>query len=483
PSLVLAASASLVFVAAAQEAPRPPADDGAWTWGEPVPEGAVAVVDGLVVPIATFVDELARRQLRQDAPVGAEVLDNLIKETLVAAAAERAGVEATDEDVDREFAELEARLRERDAKLDLKALLREQGVDVEALRRKLRFTVMLKRLARLDQKLPADVRVEEKHQNTWLANRRREAKIETDLATLPPGVAATVDGRAIAFRTLVAEYLELSRSKARKAAGKAETEEARDVRRVVDMLAQAALVEALLAKHGLKLEDADLDAEAAHHKAEWEAKPQYRGLQFEEVFFQRSGITVEQWKKTRDFRLKAGIGKLGQALATRDEVQAWYEKNLSRFGPRYTVKHLLIRGSDAPKPADAAGRSVQPLAKARKQMEAVSAELAAGKRFEDLVALYSEDTATKLNGGGLEPFTPGERRLPAEFVALAERLEPGQVGGPVESPAGVHLVKLEKKEPPPPVEEVDGVVRRELGMERFRAAWLAARRGVAVRLD
>ena len=54
---------------------------------------------------------------------------------------------------------------------------------------------------------------------------------------------------------------------------------------------------------------------------------------------------------------------------------------------------------------------------------------------------------------------------------------------PVESPAGVHLIRLDRKDPPPSVEAVEALIRRELGLRRFREAWNAARYGVDVKID
>lgn len=469
-SFVRALALPLCLFAAAPARALPqetrPTED-AWKGGVPVPKGAIAVAGDVVVPVEVFVDELARRYARPDQP-SIKILENLINEALVRGAAEKAGVEVSDDDVQRRYDDLVRQFKERTGK-DLAEQVKEQGVSMETFRKKLRSNVVLERLARIDQRIPENAPVEPKHQNTWLANRRKEAAVETDPAKLAPGAVALVEGYVILQKDFVRDFLE--------------TADKGEIRRVVDMLARSAFMDDVLADRGLALEDADLDLELAARKVDFESKPQYKGIDFAEIVKQQTTLTPDQWKRTRGFRLEAGYSKLGRRGAVKDDVQAYYEEHLAVFGPRFTVRHLLVRGSDRPEAHRGPGPAPQPMAKARAQVEAVVAELKKGKRFEDLVQLYSEDVATKLNGGALEPFTPGERKLHDSFVKAVEALDVGQVSGPVETPAGVHLVRLDRKDPPPAVDVVEPLIRRELGLKKFRDLWNAARYGVDLKVD
>jgi foldase protein PrsA len=336
--------------------------------------------------------------------------------------------------------------------------------------KKLRALCTLDRLARLDQKIPEGAPVESKHQNTWLANRRAAATIESDFAKLPKGAVATVDGVAIPQKHFARDFLE--------------TADAQDVRRLVDMLARSTFMDDLLHRKGKPLTEADLDVELASRKKEFESKPQYRGVDFAEIVKQSTWLTVDQWKHSRGFRLEAGYSKLAEATATQEDLLAFYEKHIDVFGPTYTVKHLLVRGARDPSAHKGPGPAPQPIEKARAQVEALAADLRSGRKFEDLVQLYSEDTATKLTGGLLEPFTAAAaRRFHEPFQKAVAALEVGAVSGPVETPDGVHLIKLERKDPPPPSDMVSGVLKREVGLETFRALWDAATYGVNVRFE
>ncbi len=469
PVLQFRASLALAFLAAASFAQESrPADDAVWKGGIPVPEGAVAAVGDVVVPVDLFLEEIVRRYARPDMP-SIKVLENLINETMVRVAAEKAGVEVTEADVERRYEELARQIKQADPKLDLVEQIRKQGVSMETFRKKLRSNCILERLARIDQRIPDAEPVTAKHQNTWLANRRKEAAVETDLDKLGAGTAAMVDGTAITYRDFARDFLQ--------------TADKAEIRRLVDMLARSVLMDDVLATRKLPLADSDLDLELQARKSDFEAKPQYQGLSFTDIVKQTTGLEADRWKRTRGFRLEAGYSKLGRHASMKDEVQAYYEQNLSYFGPRFTVRHLLIRGAERPEAWKGPGPAPQPIAKAKMQAEVVAAEIRKGKRFEDLVQLYSEDTATKLSGGVLEPFTPGENRLHEAFTKAVQSLEVGQTSPPVETPAGVHLIRLDRKDPPPPVEAVEAVIRRELGLRRFRETWNQARYGVDVKVD
>ena len=64
-----------------------------------------------------------------------------------------------------------------------------------------------------------------------------------------------------------------------------------------------------------------------------------------------------------------------------------------------------------------------------------------GVTFDELASKYSDDKATKNNGGRMEPFTPNRR--PGNYIFAAINLKPGQISKPVPSGIGWHILKLD----------------------------------------
>lgn len=76
----------------------------------------------------------------------------------------------------------------------------------------------------------------------------------------------------------------------------------------------------------------------------------------------------------------------------------------------------------------------------KERFAAIQADLKAGKTFEELATLYSEDRTTAQNGGLMEPFTPNRRQ--ADYVSAVLKLKAGEISQPIPSISGWHLVKL-----------------------------------------
>ena len=64
-----------------------------------------------------------------------------------------------------------------------------------------------------------------------------------------------------------------------------------------------------------------------------------------------------------------------------------------------------------------------------------------GITFDSLAAKYSEDDATKNNGGRMEPFAPNRR--PGNYVHAALGLKQGAISEPVPSSIGWHILRLD----------------------------------------
>jgi peptidyl-prolyl cis-trans isomerase D len=80
-----------------------------------------------------------------------------------------------------------------------------------------------------------------------------------------------------------------------------------------------------------------------------------------------------------------------------------------------------------------------------KKAQSVLALVKAGAPFDSLAKIYSDDPATKAQGGDTGWFQRG--MTTPEFEDLAFSLDPGQVGGPVRTRFGYHLIQtVEKRE-------------------------------------
>lgn len=161
------------------------------------------------------------------------------------------------------------------------------------------------------------------------------------------------------------------------------------------------------------------------------------------------------------------------------DVTAYYERvKDDRFAQPDEVRarHVLV----AVKPdADDAAKAA-----ARKKAEDILAKAKGGADFALLAKESSDDPGSKDAGGDLGFFPRG--RMVPEFDAVAFTLEPGQVSEIVESPFGLHVIKVEEKRQAgtKPLEEVrEQIVRTltdERALELAREQALADRREVVL---
>lgn len=109
-------------------------------------------------------------------------------------------------------------------------------------------------------------------------------------------------------------------------------------------------------------------------------------------------------------------------------------------------------------------------------------QLQGGRSWDELCKEYSDDQSTKNKGGRLRPFGIGALAGVPEFENMAFSLHtPGEISDPFQSAYGWHVVRLERRIPIPPYEEVAESLRKRLSRdERYR---LAEERAVAAKLD
>jgi peptidyl-prolyl cis-trans isomerase SurA len=148
-----------------------------------------------------------------------------------------------------------------------------------------------------------------------------------------------------------------------------------------------------------------------------------------------------------DFETAAYSGKVGEIVGpVRTRFGYHILKIMDKKPARgeVEVSHIMLRVN--------AERDNQ---KTRTQAFEIYDQLKGGIPWVDLCKQYSEDTNSKNNGGKLRPFGVGAMASVPEFERVAFSLQnPGEISDPFQTAYGWHIVKLDKKIPLPPFEEL-----------------------------
>lgn len=152
---------------------------------------------------------------------------------------------------------------------------------------------------------------------------------------------------------------------------------------------------------------------------------------------------------------------LEEVTIDEERLREHYELNIDKYRKpeRIRARHILLElDQNAPAAEEA---------KVRARAEALLKEAEEGKDFAELAKANSQGpTAPK--GGDLGFFGRGRMVKPFEEAAFA--LKVGEVGGPVRTPFGYHIIKVEEREPEAVREfdEVKADIRKALVEEEAR---------------
>ncbi|HCW16921.1 MAG TPA: peptidylprolyl isomerase [Achromobacter sp.] len=156
-----------------------------------------------------------------------------------------------------------------------------------------------------------------------------------------------------------------------------------------------------------------------------------------------------------------------QGIQVKDEdLTAYYEQNKNRFGQpeRRRASHIMIEL--------APGASEDARKAARIKADDLARQAAADPaQFAELARKISQDAGSAANGGDLGWLAPGMLTGPLEKAIFGQAKD--QVSGVVESPSGLHIVKVTEIQPAAikPLAEVKdqitGEVRKQLAAVRF----------------
>lgn len=168
-------------------------------------------------------------------------------------------------------------------------------------------------------------------------------------------------------------------------------------------------------------------------------------------------LVRQQLDQQMVFQLHDSVIHVDTAISD-TELKALYAQEAP--GVRITASHILFSFPDQ---ATQAQRD-----SVRKLAESVRRRAVAGEDFATLAREYSQDKGTAAKGGELGSFGRGDLAPSLEKAAMA--LEPGQISEVVESPYGLHIIRLESKTVPK-FEEMRDSFRVQVQNERDTKAW------------
>ncbi len=235
-------------------------------------------------------------------------------------------------------------------------------------------------------------------------------------------------------------------------------------KRLIDAAMDDVIVRKLIREARLKsstsvVVDADaVNAEYQDFRAEFDPPTEYArrlGLQQRTEGDLLRGIMADQQDEAW---LSA---QLETAVVTDAEVQAYFEQHRGDFAvpERWRARHLFLSNHERGK----GDREVE--------IREVAGQIVAGKlKWPEVIAKRSDDERTKLRQGDLDWFS--EARMPAEFIAAVKTQALGEVGEPVKTKLGWHIVEVTEERPAREAkfEECAAEIRAKLEVEKREAA-------------
>jgi parvulin-like peptidyl-prolyl isomerase len=279
-----------------------------------------------------------------------------------------------------------------------------------------------------------------------------------------PGDAARVNGETISYQRFQGFYVEYRNSKGVQVGARGDQLELLKQLRIeaMDLMIEQELVKQAAEKEGIAGDPAEVDKKIDELSSVFDSDDQFRmkleGDGFTEESFRRHVERMAAAKIYLD-RIRADAADVRDA-----EIEQFYDENEDRLTlpEQVRVRHILLTWKPMGTQDDRAA--------IRKQMEPILERARAGEDFAALAREFSEDSATKGNGGDTGFFNRGTMVPPFERVAFS--LEPGEVSEPVDTVFGVHILKLEERQEPRllPLDEVREQLRDYVREEKMEAA-------------
>jgi len=162
---------------------------------------------------------------------------------------------------------------------------------------------------------------------------------------------------------------------------------------------------------------------------------------------------------SNDVRTNLSIQKfIEEYLAANTAVNEEALKAAYASDKNATVRHILF---------ETRGKSEEEVKAITEKAEAVLARAKSGEDFAALATEFTDDAGSKENGGLYEKFTRGRMMKPFEDASF--NLPIGAISDLVETPYGLHIVKvIEREKETRPFEEVKSELEQQLGQAQRR---------------
>lgn len=279
-----------------------------------------------------------------------------------------------------------------------------------------------------------------------------------------PGDAVRINGVTISYQRFAGFYQEYMRSKGVGAGMPGFRVPLLDqVRReAMDLMIEQELVRQAAEREGVEVSAEELDGGIRKARSAFDSPAAFASR------LETEGFTEQSYRKHVAGMLAAGKYLEGIRAAvpvvSDRELETYYRDNEQRltFPEEVRVRHILLSWKPLGTKDDRAA--------IREQMVPILKQARGGGDFAALAKKHSDDAETKANGGDTGFFHRGQM-VPA-FERVAFSLAPGEVSDMVETPFGVHIIRLEERRPARlvPLDEVREPLRDHVRRERMEAA-------------
>ncbi|MDH3256782.1 MAG: SurA N-terminal domain-containing protein [Nitrospinota bacterium] len=159
-----------------------------------------------------------------------------------------------------------------------------------------------------------------------------------------------------------------------------------------------------------------------------------------------------------------------------EDIKDYYDTNQGKYfiKKQYKASHILVKSdSTLPFGEDLSEEEKEKLLneadeKAKIKAAEILKQIKEGADFGAMAKKHSADTASGNNGGSLGQFSKG--LMIPEFEEALDKLKPGELGGPVKTMFGFHIIRLEevKEEHLKPLPEVQEEIKKTLKEDKAR---------------